>query len=51
MKDRDIIWKAFTDYYRTTVLVDETDPNKLHGLKTILERRQIYAAKQVGQPA
>jgi type I restriction enzyme R subunit len=25
---------AFQDYYRTTLLAEETDPNKLHDLKT-----------------
>ena len=28
---------AFQDYYRTTLLADETDPNKLHDLKAALE--------------
>jgi type I site-specific restriction-modification system R (restriction) subunit len=31
--DVEAITKAFADYYRTTVLSEETDPNKLHDLK------------------
>ena len=33
MNDSDTIQKAFADYYRTTILSEETDPNKLHDLK------------------
>jgi len=39
---------AFAEYYRTTILAEETDPNKLHDLKTDLDGYQIYAATQVG---
>ncbi|QJR36520.1 type I restriction endonuclease subunit R [Gemmatimonas groenlandica] len=38
---------AFQDYYRTTLLADETDPNKLHDLKTALDASQVYAPDQV----
>lgn len=31
MNDADTIRKAFADYYRTTILAEETDPDKLHG--------------------
>src|SRR5213075_197839 len=34
VNDSDTIEEAFADYYRTTVLSKETDPNKLHDLKT-----------------
>ncbi|HDP36105.1 MAG TPA: type I restriction endonuclease subunit R, partial [Candidatus Hydrogenedentes bacterium] len=40
---------AFQDYYRTTLLSDETDPNKLHDLKTALESAQVYSLDQVQQ--
>jgi type I restriction enzyme R subunit len=40
---------AFQDYYRTTLLAEETDPNKLHDLKTDLDRAQVYALHQVEQ--
>ncbi len=41
------ITAAFSDYYRTTVLSEETDPNKLHDLKTALDNAQVYSPEQV----
>ncbi len=38
---------AFQDYYRTTLLADETDPNKLHDLKLALDNAQVYSSAQV----
>jgi len=38
---------AFQDYYRTTMLADETDPNKLHDLKAALDNAQVYSPEQV----
>lgn len=38
---------AFQDYYRTTLLAEETDPNKLHDLKTDLDGLQVYSPQQV----
>ncbi|MDB5972615.1 MAG: hypothetical protein JWQ90_5065 [Hydrocarboniphaga sp.] len=38
---------AFQDYYRATLLADETDPNKLHDLKTALDEAQVYSPDQV----
>lgn len=38
---------AFADYYRTTVLSEETDPNKLHDLKADLDAYQVYTPEQV----
>jgi type I restriction enzyme R subunit len=49
MNDADTITEAFSDYYRTTILSEETDPNKLHDLKSILDRYQVYAWPQVEQ--
>jgi type I restriction enzyme R subunit len=40
---------AFQDYYRTTLLAEETDPNKLHDLKAALDAAQVYAPEQVAQ--
>ena len=40
---------AFQDYYRTTFLAEETDPNKLHDLKAALDNAQVYAPEQVRQ--
>ena len=47
MNDADTIQKAFADYYRTTILAEETDPNKLHDLKSALDAYQVYAPAQV----
>ena len=47
MNKSDTIKEAFSDYYRTTILADETDPNKLHDLKASLDQRQIYSFEQV----
>ncbi|MBD2550382.1 type I restriction endonuclease subunit R [Microcystis elabens FACHB-917] len=38
---------AFQAYYRTTLLAEETDPNKLHDLKAALDASQVYAQAQV----
>ena len=38
---------AFQDYYRTTLLAEETDPNKLHDLKAALDATQVYSPEQV----
>ncbi|MDP1861393.1 MAG: type I restriction endonuclease subunit R [Gemmatimonadaceae bacterium] len=40
---------AFQDYYRTTLLAEETDPNKLHDLKAALDTAQVYSREQVQQ--
>ena len=47
MNDTDTIEEAFADYYRTTILSDETDPNKLHDLKAALDGYQVYSEYQV----
>jgi len=38
---------AFQDYYRTTLLSEETDPNKLNNMKTELDGAQVYTPEQV----
>jgi len=40
---------AFQDYYRTTLLAEETDPDKLHDLKGALDAAQVYSPEQVQQ--
>ena len=45
----DAITFAFQDYYRTTLLAEETDPNKLHDLKAALDAAQVYSPEQVRQ--
>ena len=47
MNDADTIREAFADYYRTTILSEETDPNKLHDLKAELDGYQVYADAEV----
>ena len=47
MNNTEVIQHAFSDYYRTTILADETDPNKLHDLKARLDGRGVYTAAQI----
>lgn len=49
MNDADTIQFAFSDYYRTTILSDETDPNKLHDLKANLDKYQVYSTSQIDE--
>ena len=41
------IQRAFEPYYRTTILSDETDPNKLHDLKDALDAAEVYTDSQI----
>ena len=45
--DVDTIREAFEPYYRTTILADKTDPNKLHDLQTALDDHQVYSQQQL----
>jgi type I restriction enzyme R subunit len=47
MNDADTIQAAFADYYRTTILSRETDPNKLHDLQAELDGSQVYAGPEI----
>jgi len=47
VNDTKTIEESFADYYRTTILSEETDPNKLHDLKAALDARQVYSQAQV----
>jgi len=47
MNTTEVIEQAFADYYRTTILSEETDPDKLHDLKNALDRYQVYSPEQV----
>ena len=47
MNDADTIREAFEPYYRTTLLAEETDPNKLHDLIVALDGYQVYSPEQV----
>ena len=47
--DADDIQRAFDPYYRTTVLAEETDANKLHDLVNDLDAFGIYAPEHVDE--
>jgi type I restriction enzyme R subunit len=49
MNDTETIRTAFADYYRTTILSAETDPNKLHDLTAELASYEVYSAAQVDE--
>lgn len=49
MNDSKTIEEAFSDYYRTTILSEETDPNKLHDLKAALDGYEVYSPEHVQQ--
>ncbi|MGH8047285.1 MAG: type I restriction enzyme subunit R domain-containing protein, partial [Chthoniobacterales bacterium] len=47
MNDSETITEAFSDYYKITILSEETDPNKLHDLKAALDAHQVYTPEVV----
>ena len=49
VNDADTIRSAFENYYRTTILGEETDPNKLHDLKAEIDGFEVYDDAQVGE--
>ena len=49
MNDVATIQAAFEPYYRTTILSQETDANKLHDLKADLDRAGVYAPADVDE--
>jgi type I restriction enzyme, R subunit len=49
MNDASTIQDAFEPYYRTTILAEETDPNRLHDLKSDLDGAAIYASTDVDE--
>jgi type I restriction enzyme R subunit len=49
LNDADSIQESFSDYYRTTILADETDPNKLHDLQADLDGYQVYSSGQIDE--
>ncbi len=51
INDSDGIELAFSDYYRTTVLSGQTDPNKLHDLVAALAAAEIYSTTHVADCA
>ena len=47
LNDTDTIQESFADFYRATILADETDPNKLHDLQAELDAAEVYASAQI----
>lgn len=47
LNDTDAITASFATFYRTTILADETDPDKLNDLQADLDGAQIYSQEQV----
>ena len=47
LNDAGTIRDAFADFYRATILSDETDPDKLHDLQADLDGAQVYSHEQV----
>ena len=47
MNTTEVIQESFGDYYRTTILSDETDPDKLHDLKGGLDQAQVYSQEEI----
>ena len=47
MNDSDTIKTSFEPYYRTTILSEATDPNKLHDLKSAMDGYQVYTGDEV----
>ena len=47
MNDSDTIEDSFAPYYRTTILAEETDPNRLHDLKAALDGYEVYVSSQI----
>ena len=49
LNDAKTIQDSFANFYRATILADETDPNKLHDLQAELDAMQIYSSDEVDE--
>jgi type I restriction enzyme R subunit len=49
MNSTDVIVQGFEPYYRTTILSEETDPNKLHDLKADIDAYQVHTLDAVNR--
>ena len=47
LNSTEVIQESFADYYRATILSDETDPDKLHDLKGGLDQAQVYSQEEI----
>ncbi len=47
LNDSEIIRDSFANYYRGTILADETDPDRLHDLQADLDAAQVYSETEI----
>jgi len=47
LNDIDVIRDSFAQFYRATILSEETDPNRLHDLQADLDGAQVYSIEQI----
>ena len=47
LNDTETIRESFANFYRATILADETDPNRLHDLQANLDGAQVYSPEQI----
>jgi type I restriction enzyme, R subunit len=47
LNDVDGIRDSFAQFYRATILAEETDPNRLHDLQADLDGAQVYSLEQI----
>ncbi|MDE2691453.1 MAG: type I restriction endonuclease subunit R [Acidobacteriota bacterium] len=47
LNDTEIIRDSFANYYRGTILANETDPDRLHDLQADLDAAQVCSADQI----
>ena len=47
LNDTEIIRDSFANFYRGTILAEETDPDKLHDLQSDLDGAQVYSTEQI----
>ncbi len=47
LNDTEIVRDSFANYYRGTILADETDPDRLHDLQADLDAAQVCSAERI----
>ncbi len=47
LNDSEVIRDSFANYYRGTILAEETDPDRLHDLQADLDAARVYSAEQI----
>ena len=51
MNGSDVIQESFQTYYQSTVLSNETDPNRLHDIRSILDGHNVFTMDEVNDLA